>query len=413
VANQIFYPGDGFADTYSIAIAPKFSRLDVVRFPMDADPPRAYAVGGDDDPKCPTPTTGSNKQFAKLVEIRNLYVCARDRLVDQAALELKLQVAQLGLVRMKDNKSEARRFVSTLLFGATNNDADDQSIEQKMLELQGSLADKRREANKAASALRLAVNTPNLLVTRWTAERTNSQGLTVGAIWSGDRQARTQTSGILILGDLRITSLRFGEDFIASLIETDLSNFERGLGIVTTTLQSKYQLEIQDIDFSSILAAQLTLSADDLAILGDGPLALLRQQSLKISTALAELASIGNAGSASNAHPEEYAFSFYPWDVYQDALKLECQRSRGYTTVYSVRAVGSQLVERVLKEASLTGDQMKKIREVLHAETGTDSKTDRVTALVKKFLEDIERHKVQVQGGRNECATAEGASTVR
>lgn len=399
--NQIFYPGDGLADAYSIGVAPKFSRLDVVHFPMEDNPLSAYRAGGSGDPNCPMPHSSDDKKFAKLVEVRNLYVCARDRLIDQAALELKLQVVQIGRKKIKDNSLGARSSVSALLFGSTRGEADDQAIDQAILELQGALSDKQSAASKASSALRLSVNTPNLLVTRWTTSRTNSQGLTIGKIFGGDRESQTRTSGVLILGDLRIVSLRFGEDFLASLVETEISNFERELAVVTTSLQSKYQLEIQDVDFSATLTARLGLTAEELTLLGLDPTALIRQQDLNISMALSELASIGNAVALANAKPAEYAFSFFPWDVYEDALRLECQRSQGFTTVYSVRVVGSDLVERVLKEARLDVDQMEKIRNGL----GRDSPRD----MVSSFTTHITAHKEKVRRGLNDCETTRTA----
>lgn len=279
IGDRVYYPGQGLSDHYSIAFSPD------CRTYRDRS---TFALKGKDP-------QGSVKA------VRDAYLAARTALVAAAGAEAKLLVGQLALTRAKGDSSGGALSSGLRLLGvATKADASDA---EKTAALQESVQQQELSASKARSvaaekreALSKSIDTPGLILARWSTSRASHGGAAVGAIFSGEGKRQQDVTGIVILGDIRVSTLRFGYDYIAYILRTPVPEFELELGLTTLVVEAKYLAYEQDLDYSKALEIAVKLTPADVAALGADAAGLLKQQELTFGYGLSELASIGNSG---------------------------------------------------------------------------------------------------------------------
>lgn len=282
IGDRVYYPGQGLSDHYSIAFSPDCTTYrDRSTFSLNVDKPA-------------TPE-------GVVKEVRDAYLAARTALIEAAGAEVKLLVGQLGLARAKSQSGvDALNSALRLQGVAIRADASDSekltALELSLEQIEKSVSDKRSTAAGKREALSKAIDRPGLILTRWSTSREKHGGASVGSIVSGDARRQEGVTGIVVLGDIRVSTLRFGYDYIAYVLRTPVPEFELELGLTTLVVEAKYLAYEQDLDYSKALETALSLTPADVAALGSDAVGLLKQQELKFGYGLSELASIGNSG---------------------------------------------------------------------------------------------------------------------
>lgn len=281
-------------------------------------------------PSSASPTTG----LAKVLDVRDTYVCARAKLVEASSLAFKLNVAKFA--QSLTNEVERKKLATAVLFGREDPNADSAAIENKLKEEENKYQQVQKDAENASVDVIRQLNTKNIAMAKWRTqvEREGSAGLGQVANVSGANRKTTQ--GVLILGDLRVVSVVIGVDFLEYLKEILLSESIEEAGIVTYAIQAKHVAYVQEIDSFAALQAQLELTVDQIAKLSGGAavLELFKNETLKLQTRLTALAEIGDQGVVSNPHTTVKPTLFCNGGHFK--LIQEQMIQEGYASIYSV-----------------------------------------------------------------------------
>jgi len=325
-----YHSGDDVADTYALGISPKFSFLVESMFSQKCS---------DAHQPC-----GLNQ----VLDLRNRYLQAKELLVEAAALEFKVEAANAGM-KMTDRIAGEAMAAKILLPSVENPPLDQLKAELTKV------TEQFRHATIKADAAKLAIitqmSTGNLLIARWNTEKSSSASGQLTDDASIQKDKKTSSNGVVVLGDLRVTTIVPGEDYLKALLDLEmpLSLLAGKVGIVTYALQAKHVAYVQESDYEASLAAKLVLSAEKIKGYVDNIQELYKALNLKLGYQMSELANVGNAGVISGASVAVKNYSFCDGSEHEKSIKAELDRSNGYTTVYAVRTLPKQFAEYVNK----------------------------------------------------------------
>lgn len=203
--------------------------------------------------------------------------------------------------------------------------------------LEAAAAQKRTELLTAANDFTKKISTPNILVTRWTREDNGSAHASAATLGTAGASSQGSVEGVLILGDIKVSSFIFGRDFMEFLKfyegQGRLSNAIRmgSMGIVTNTISAKHVAYVSERSDSLSIAAQVGVSAQELQQFIDPNL------DVELSGIYSIAANAANTAWLTSPTIEERRFAFWPPTNHKKALDNEITASNEYLTVYTVR----------------------------------------------------------------------------
>jgi hypothetical protein len=276
-------------------------------------------------------------------------------LAAQTAVQLRMQILD-GAVRRADQIRTAQsdadqaateiqsdRAISAARRALGMADFTTESVQAKRAELEGALSAANTAQSEATNELRTARARPNLLVFRWSARESREAGLRLGQILGLGSSRGQERTGYVVLAGVRTAAFSPGADMIWA---TELARHvpemvDRTFGermVTTFTLGARHVAFSEDRNWSTLLRADLNLSASELALLVGGDVGrLLSSQSLQLEAALAAIVSASSQGAITTPQRRLYDFRMTGPDARQYSAWQEAQRNDGYSIVYSTR----------------------------------------------------------------------------
>lgn len=275
----------------------------------------------------------------------------------QTALDLK---KALGKTPLADDGQVA---LAKGLLGDDAVDADN-NVDYGNLAVKGQAAKAEivqleTKINEKLKTLRDQSTYSNVLITRWAREKRNTLSGAFSNVFGAGKQSHETTSGILIMGDLRTTTLFTGEDLV------DLIQYSKGrylefldkIGITTYSVQAKHIAYSADRDAESAIAGNFNLSPDKLRAMSK----IFDNADLKVNFALARGLDLGNSALISASEIASKTSLFFPPDVFESAVRQEIRDSYGYQTVFAVRAkIKTPFIEHAMRMETDLFDKARK-----------------------------------------------------
>lgn len=209
---------------------------------------------------------------------------------------------------------------------------------------------------KQTEALRNMARYSNVVLTRWAREKERSLTGDLLPIVSAQKQSYQADSGVLVMGDLRITTLFTGEDIV------DLVRYSKGryleflnhIGITTYAIQAKHLAYSSDRDLTSVVAANLKVSVKEL----EEFTSTIEDQELKAGVVSGLGLDLGNSAVISESTTKTTSHPFFPPSALERSIREEITASSGYKTVFAVRAKpNTPFIENALRMKSDRYDQ--------------------------------------------------------
>jgi hypothetical protein len=343
VGGSIYFPGSQLSDHFAVTIAPGLSLLLDKRYALVSPDPKNFPEAGTKS-TCFISVEKVGAESAVLA-IRDMYICARAALVTTAAKQAAWAAAQLSAVVPSERKNTYLKSV----LGVT----EDDKIQEALKKAEVDAANAEKEANLAMADVKRGIRARNIVLAKWATRREASAGGGVGALFGASGRKVSALNGILILGDLRVTTLQPGTDFLLMLRNDEkgpLAQFYRELQMPMYSLQAKYQAYVQDLDIETAFEASLSISVAQLSqIAGGGIAEVLKSETVKLGARIAELASIGDAGYLSPTSASKRTFCFHKEAEFAKAMAGELSESAPYSNVYVVRGTpGKRFYDRHL-----------------------------------------------------------------
>jgi hypothetical protein len=282
-----------------------------------------------------------------VVAVRNKYLDVREKAIAAAAAGAAVGAAKQALTMASNKGADKSVFdlaLSVLKLPTGKAAADSQAeLQAELLKRQAALAAAEQALQGAMSGLTKAVDTPNLMVTRWARDDNMGVGTNVGPYASGSVDHQDKVSGVLVLGDVRVRSMSVGEDFYRLLMKVyeedgglQAAVKLKNLGIVTYVVEAKHIAYISERDYLTDAALSLGVTRDQLASLLDA------NTKIEIAANLSTAANLSNTGvfSAPETTVQKFAF-MQPNDHFgfiKTGLLGLTPAEKGYSTVFAVRA---------------------------------------------------------------------------
>ncbi len=336
-----FQPDDA-SPSHAISLSPKFSYVAVKHYDgATADDVATVANG--------------------LQEAQQAYMAAQVHALQTAVLSAALNAKGFQDDAMSSDASamaaQARRLLGEPLKDTASAEQRLTALRDKQVQLDQAL---REKLQQVASASRKA----NILVTRWQATRTTQGGANVGggenAPISGRAASAGTRSGFLVLGNVRMTSLHAGEDFL-DMVRERQSEADRFIyvdpDVTTFTLQAKHTAHVEETDARSELSLRLRLSADQLRQFGN----FIQDSDVGLDFATTLSRSLTNRGALSSPKESIEPRCFYPPRAQYESVTGHAVADRkpdyagpsdGFRTVMVVRATLNDRLRTRINQAN-------------------------------------------------------------
>lgn len=336
-----FQPADA-SPTHSISLSPKFSYVAVKHYDgATADDVATVANG--------------------LQEAQQAYMAAQVHALQTAVLSAALNAKGFQDDAKSSDASamaaQARRLLGEPLKDTASAEQRLTALRDKQVQLDQALRDKLQQV---ASASRKA----NILITRWQATRTTQGGAILGggesAPISGRGASSGARSGFLVLGNLRMTSLHAGEDFL-DMVRERQKEADKFIyvdpDVTTFTLQAKHTAHVEETDARSELALRLRLSADQLKQFGN----FIQDSDVGLDFATTLSRSLTNRGALSSPKETIEPRCFYPPRAQYESVTGHAMTDRkagkpgpsdGFRTVMVVRATLNEKLRTQINQAN-------------------------------------------------------------
>jgi hypothetical protein len=231
------------------------------------------------------------------------------------------------------------------------------------LEVIKQIIDKKRKELKAA------LQTPGIVVTRWSQERKKSGMLDFFKAVTFQASSSSQQEGFLILGEPRVTTLLLGYDSIAGIPQLlpDSSKTEEMRALLTVFNAKRTYVTYYQLSAKHIAWGENRSGMSNLAIQADiSKIASTLQPYLKagnLSSILNDLQAVvelemsraydyGNSGLLSGGKTKVFPIRFTTED-YAKALVAEQRRAQDYRPIYNARGTLGALIAAKLGNAVL------------------------------------------------------------
>lgn len=302
-------------------------------------------------PKCGDAATAD-----VLAQAQQLSDSLRESHKPDGALALKLKKA-LGKTKLTDDNQAvlAKALLGDKAVDADNNvDYGDLAVKAQAATLE--IERLQAEINTSAKLVRDRATHSNVVITRWVREKRNSISSKLSSVLDIGSQNHEVKSGILVLGDLRTTTLFTGEDFIDLLhySKDRYLGFLDNIGITTFAIQAKHLAYAADKDAESSVAANFSLTPEQLKTLSNA----FKDADLKVNVGFGVGLDLGNSALISGSSVTDKTRLFFPPAAFEEAIRQEIRDSDGYQTVFAVRAkVKTPFIDAAMRINTELGDQ--------------------------------------------------------
>lgn len=171
-------------------------------------------------------------------------------------------------------------------------------LDAKVNSLTAEKAEVDKKLNTELETFRTTVaSNPGLIVARWTVKNTSGASAKTG-IFDTSASSSDTTSGYVILGGVRVSSLYFGDDlrtYVRTALKEDAVFFDK-LGITTYMIQTKALAYTNALDLQRALAGSLTVKVSSLSHIKD---LLTDMDKVTIAGYAATAMNLDNTGSLS------------------------------------------------------------------------------------------------------------------
>ncbi len=288
------------------------------------------------------PCTGG-VQLSDLTSLRDKLMLSQRMVALAIRNELKAATLTYALQNAAGASAEQRNAIIARLQALYPQDRlSDESSVQSLL---NGLDDRGDLLSSALSQINAMASLPGIFVTRWDREVEGSAGASADKLASASAAGRRKVSGLLILGEPRVTSLQLGDDLLARKALAQRHAGSSGAFRPNRNYITYYQLRARYVLYAESLeqALQLALQADvskATEILGAGVnAAALEAISLKVQALYAAITAASGSGllDAQAGRLMIHDFSVAP-DAIRDFQKKGIERSDGTVPVISIRA---------------------------------------------------------------------------
>jgi hypothetical protein len=329
----------------------------------------------------------SATNFEKLKIIRNKYIETREAIIRATALQIRLALgnAALGSARSKKDLESCKLAAHILSLEEPKDKCEDSNLNAIDSALKKTTSDLTNAIDSAATKRKELIqelDKKNILITRWdqTTELGFSSGL--GNLFAINADRKKEKGGVLIAGDLRVWSLKVGEDYVDMVREMDpqARKLFQQVGIDLFLVHAKHRFYIAEIHLEDAVAASLSLTIGQLQDLKS---ALNANDKLTLGFGIALLSDISNIGSLSAPEYKIRRRCFMPPTENEKSAQHELLSAQGYHSLYEVRGqiVGLDDVAKIETDLSmkLAGIQEKNRREEI-IRTFQDCKNSNIPA---------------------------------
>lgn len=337
-AGTLIHHPDSLSPTHGLGLSPKWSYVIESTFPMDSG--------------------NTATDFEKLKSIRNKYIEARGAIVKATALQVKASLADSALVIAKSSKDLGNcKLVSRIL---SLEEPKTKCEDADLTAMGAALADTKSKATSAVEAAALKrkeliqeVDKKNILVTRWDQQVELTSLGKLADFFSLSVDHKKEMGGVLIAGDLRVWSLKVGEDYIDMVREMDPQArlFFQQVGIDLFLIHAKHRLYIAEMKLEDAVAASLSLTVADLRNIKS---VLNSSDRLELGFGMAMLSDISNIGALSAPAHNVRRRCFIPPVENEKSAQREFLLAQGYHPVYEVRGQMTKLDELARIETELS-----------------------------------------------------------
>jgi hypothetical protein len=320
-----FYDRQPNSPSYSIGVSPSRTFVTERKYPMK---PSATA-------------DADTENAAAILAIKESLEKARLLSVQLATLVVQAEVAARLLetaAEVKPDEATARSLKELLVSDVIDQegkiDQDKAKAALKVLQTRQIPLKERISAELAAA--KTGASRSNVFITRWAKERRSALNTYLSEAFAFSGHGHEARSGILIFGDIRTATLHTGDDLIELLKHADqgMLPFIKETGITTFTIQAKHMAYVADLDMQKSIAAQLSLTKDQLESLSK----TFKELDLRFSTSFGVNMDISNSAFVSASEVSTQVRCFFPAPLYMQSVQSEIMATNRYQTVYSVRA---------------------------------------------------------------------------
>ncbi len=280
-------------------------------------------------------------------------------------LEIKRVILSTSAEALVDKSSEhnaeilkilQRRYPTDKLTNATE-------INESLILVTNNLEVIKTTIDKKREELKDALQTPGIVMTRWSQERKKSGMLDFFKAATFQESSSSQQEGFLILGDPRVTTLVLGYDWIAGIPNflpqsCEKCNEEEMRALSKTFRTDRTYITYYQLSAKHIAWGENKSGMSNLAIKADiSKIASTLQPYLKavnLKSILTDLQAVveiemsraydyGNSGLLSGGKTKIFPISFASKD-YAEALLHEQERAQDYRSVYSARGTLGKLI---------------------------------------------------------------------
>lgn len=358
-------PGS-LSPSHAIGISPKWS----------------YIVQSDFD----LPTPSDQRMSASAASVKELYLSANIYAAEENALQEELQIGITAINAAKQRKQAGEKegllnqVASALSIQCSAPSCSETDFGTWQQEKENKLKQVRENLTGTNKKIAETLSRSNIIVTRWNANNTIGGNIEASLVASADAGSQKAQSGIAIFSGLRTLKVFVGEDF-GDMLQNIIKNpVKRSLfskaGITTFAILAKEVEYISDQDLqvnggisATASAAQLTQIAKMAQIT---ELADIFGKSTQVTAngGFRGAAILANSGKLSTPNITVWDYAFFPHAAHEEFLKAAHERNKGYTTVFAVRAMPSQIL-LAATGLGLSADADKQDSEKIQPNTST------------------------------------------
>lgn len=307
----ILHVGGDLSPTHAIGVSPKWSYVFSSTYELDD--------------RSPYPLVPLVTKYRELLELSRALAAGKVELI---AIDASI-------------KKPDRAAACTLLEIKPATECTDAKVTQSRAEKNKKITEQDEKLKSAKNAFEAAANGMNAITMRWQRTTSDAAGAKYGSYGRVGYDSQHGKSGLAFYGDIRVSSLYFGEDFLDLLADySEVSKkwiFTRS-GIPTYVVQAKHIQYVSDEDERSRFEMGLKVSQLQIKALEDALGAGTDATELIAEYTTALVSDIGNNGRLSNPAHSVRPYCFFPTEAHQDQLWEETGKSQKYSTIYEVRS---------------------------------------------------------------------------
>ncbi|HPG63505.1 MAG TPA: hypothetical protein PK586_15950 [Casimicrobium sp.] len=325
-------------------------------------------------------TTTPSRHLSDMFSIGISHQCSKVLIQDFGK-----QAKQADVVALRDGLDELRRELEQVVslkvslvvlekyqqkIAAATNDAESTAALTEIRTLTGdgtltaaSLSGAIKKANDDLLALQKVVSAQErkvrqargkagILVSRWNMADNDSFSAQLGRLIGLNTATKRQRAGFVVVGDLRMASIWFGDDLIVGVngpgYASGIDAALRERSVVTHTLAAKHIAYVEELSVERILNASLSVKVEDINKLFGGEIAArLKDELVSLQAAFVRAMNVGEEGLISE--PKRYLYEYrFSSDRAREASTLQqVMRMDKYATFFSVRTNLADIKERL------------------------------------------------------------------